>query len=310
MQMELIPAADCSSTPCASPNGSPQDGFLSRTSADYSAAMKGATLAQWLEKWLGSRLTFQTVAGETPVLSLAREDSSNSQYWTANFSHWRNGASVCSLSEILEIGPIDRRYWLTPRACLGILRRAENRGKALPPPLKAALEQVAQTISQPVEDSCRKSARPSPKTIPPTNDGSDQTYIPEVSKAANTKSNRYDAESQTLLPVCIQDIGKRTGRSTTNNQHGSGISEPGDPMFTLQSGAQHGVAYHGVRRLLPVETCRLMGLPDDYLDITHRGKPASDSAKYRAVGNSIAVTILDWIARRIETVDKATAKGV
>ena len=43
-----------------------------------------------------------------------------------------------SLSEILESDP-DAGYYLSVRACRGILRRAEERGKELPPQLKAAL---------------------------------------------------------------------------------------------------------------------------------------------------------------------------
>lgn len=43
-----------------------------------------------------------------------------------------------SLSEILESDP-DAGYYLSVRACRGILRRAKERGKELPPQLKAAL---------------------------------------------------------------------------------------------------------------------------------------------------------------------------
>lgn len=50
---------------------------------------------------------------------------------------------VCSLSDILETGDVPQRYYLTPKACQGILRRAEKRGKELPALLKAALESVA-----------------------------------------------------------------------------------------------------------------------------------------------------------------------
>jgi hypothetical protein len=35
------------------------------------------------------------------------------------------------------------RFYLTPRACAGILRRAEKRGKALPRSLAEALREVA-----------------------------------------------------------------------------------------------------------------------------------------------------------------------
>ena len=48
------------------------------------------------------------------------------------------------LSEILESN-VGKRFYLSPRACQGILRRAEKRGKTLPPMLQKALEQVANT---------------------------------------------------------------------------------------------------------------------------------------------------------------------
>jgi len=57
-------------------------------------------------------------------------------------------AGVCSLSSILETGEIDRRYFLSPRACAGILRRAEKRGKELPETLRAALIAVASTARE------------------------------------------------------------------------------------------------------------------------------------------------------------------
>lgn len=60
-----------------------------------------------------------------------------------------------------------------------------------------------------------------------------------------------------------------------------------------------------VRRLTPVECARLQGFPDNYLDITFRGKPAADGPKYRALGNSWAVPVVAWIGRRIEIVETA-----
>ncbi len=54
-----------------------------------------------------------------------------------------NDGAVCSLSDILETGDVPLRYFLTAKACRGILRRAEKRGKSLPPQLARALQQVA-----------------------------------------------------------------------------------------------------------------------------------------------------------------------
>ena len=60
-----------------------------------------------------------------------------------------------------------------------------------------------------------------------------------------------------------------------------------------------------VRRLTPLECCRLQGFPDDYLDITFRGKVAADGNRYRALGNSMAVPVMSWLGKRIDTALKA-----
>lgn len=59
-----------------------------------------------------------------------------------------------------------------------------------------------------------------------------------------------------------------------------------------------------VRRLTPLECERLMGFPDGYTDIEFRGKPASDSARYRALGNSMCVNVMEWLGRKIYDTDK------
>jgi DNA (cytosine-5)-methyltransferase 1 len=58
-------------------------------------------------------------------------------------------------------------------------------------------------------------------------------------------------------------------------------------------------APEAIRRLLPVECERLQGFPDQYTAIQYRGKPAADGPRYRALGNSMAVTVMRWIGERI-----------
>ena len=53
------------------------------------------------------------------------------------------------------------------------------------------------------------------------------------------------------------------------------------------------------RRLTPLECERLMGLPEDYTLVPYRNKLASDSDRYEAIGNTIAVPVLDVLVRRI-----------
>mgnify|MGYP003651762501 CR=1 FL=1 len=57
---------------------------------------------------------------------------------TLNTSEWRNDGDACSLSDILEESP-DPKYSLSPKACAGILRRAEKQGRELTPALGSAL---------------------------------------------------------------------------------------------------------------------------------------------------------------------------
>jgi DNA (cytosine-5)-methyltransferase 1 len=54
-----------------------------------------------------------------------------------------------------------------------------------------------------------------------------------------------------------------------------------------------------VRRITPRECERLMGLPDDYTLVPYRGKPAADGPRYAAIGNSMAVPVMQWIGERI-----------
>ena len=59
--------------------------------------------------------------------------------WMLNTGVSPNDARGSSLSQILQDAP-PIKYYLSPKACLGILRRASERGKALPPKLERALK--------------------------------------------------------------------------------------------------------------------------------------------------------------------------
>lgn len=73
--------------------------------------------------------------------------ASRGECWMLNSSEWPSDASVSSLSDVLETQPLPERYFLSPRACVGILRRAERRGKKLPDRLRIALEEVGSRIA-------------------------------------------------------------------------------------------------------------------------------------------------------------------
>lgn len=50
-----------------------------------------------------------------------------------------------------------------------------------------------------------------------------------------------------------------------------------------------------IRRLTPLECERLQGFPDGWTDI----EGASDSARYKALGNSVAIPCVDYVLRGI-----------
>ena len=63
-----------------------------------------------------------------------------------------------------------------------------------------------------------------------------------------------------------------------------------------------------IRRLTPLECERLQGFPDNYTRIPLKGRPAercSDGLRYKAVGNSMAVPVMEWLGKRIQFVDGA-----
>jgi len=66
--------------------------------------------------------------------------------------------------------------------------------------------------------------------------GGDGQIVGALAAEPGSKQTSYVA-----LP--IQEVGKRTGVSTDDPRAGIGIGANGDPMYTLQAGAQHGVAY-------------------------------------------------------------------
>jgi hypothetical protein len=58
---------------------------------------------------------------------------------TLNTSEFHSDAVASSLSDVLETSGVPAKYSLSPKACAGILRRAEKRGRVLPVALSRAL---------------------------------------------------------------------------------------------------------------------------------------------------------------------------
>ena len=87
----------------------------------------------------------------------------------------------------------------------------------------------------------------------------------------------------------------------TSPQNGSN-PKTNDPCHTLAKG-QHPPLLTGmaVRRLTEVECERLQGFPDNYTNIKEN---CPSGARYKALGNSMAVPVMRWIGERINNYER------
>ncbi len=92
---------------------------------------------------------------------------------------------------------------------------------------------------------------------------------------------------------------RAASENTSNGPQGKGWQE--GLAYTLESRhhQQSAASRMGVRRLLPIECERLQGLPDDWTRYGVYGEEMSDSARYRMIGNGLAINCVEWIGRRI-----------
>lgn len=80
--------------------------------------------------------------GQPPGRSWQTISVSHGGYLMRSTGESPNAENVSTLSQILQAGAPEK-YYLSPKACLGILRRASARGKELPELLRKALERQA-----------------------------------------------------------------------------------------------------------------------------------------------------------------------
>lgn len=124
-----------------------------------------------------------------------------------------------------------------------------------------------------------------------------ETVVPTMVSDGDAHSGFRDANALVVSSYSL--AGNVIVRKPENGGNGCGFNYEIAP--TLTSCDIHGVASKiGVRRLTPTECERLMGFPDGYTAI----QGASDSARYKALGNSWAVPVVHWIVKRIDNYTK------
>ena len=123
-----------------------QDSLYGKTFPEHSAATK-EKISELSSKSLSrssSRqplcLKFRREDGLTPTVTSETDGALLTEFSMLNTGEFPSVDVESTLSQILEANAPEK-YSLSAKACEGILRRAERRGKDLPPMLKEALEQ-------------------------------------------------------------------------------------------------------------------------------------------------------------------------
>lgn len=147
------PEEDLCLTLLTSLNVTNLDGCFGKTSPEFSQATEEGILAPSSGRW-------QTWGISTDTGCWTLSGSEHNSFPVPS----PNEDVVCSLSDILEVTTVPQRYYLTARACAGILRRAAARQKTLPPMLQQALSAVAGNLEagqgETAEESDQQSQTP------------------------------------------------------------------------------------------------------------------------------------------------------
>ncbi|PXX71836.1 DNA (cytosine-5)-methyltransferase 1 [Pseudomonas sp. LAMO17WK12:I10] len=130
---------------------------------------------------------------------------------------------------------------------------------------------------------------------------------------AHTLGRNNGQENALYCREIAQTVTSNYGKQLDNTNSALGPNIVAELSPTLRSGNMRNnsnptteasmlVGGSAVRRLTPIECERLQGMADNYTLIPWRGKPAEecpDGPRYKAIGNSKAVTVVRWIGRRI-----------
>jgi DNA (cytosine-5)-methyltransferase 1 len=109
---------------------------------------------------------------------------------------------------------------------------------------------------------------------------------PESGQGADLRASEVDVAPALAASEAEQgDRGVRVAQ--TLSTHHRGMRQGWNSTFPVEGMT--------VRRLTPVECCRLQGFPDDWLG----GNEPPDSPKYAALGDAVTVPVAEWIGRRL-----------
>ena len=226
----------------------------------------------------------KTYRDSSPVVE-ARILGRSSVAWSTSGMAWRTGFSTLNSSEcpsaddessslvceavrttltdiLLPSAP--PRFSLSARAAQGILRRASNRGRSLPPELEAALV----TLSQQDQGSDSKPKATTSQAASPLVPRQDETskVTPNSSQRSAWADEAKEPEAVTTTPLGpSRDSSEATSDREATASEGSVVAAAlgGNPSATRSAESPTS----SVRRLTPTECERLQGWPDGWTSI-------------------------------------------
>ena len=126
-----------------------------------------------------------------------------------------------------------------------------------------------------------------------------------LQSAPDNGAGLAERASAECFPIDMMNIEGRTSCLRTKC-----YDEAGTAMYTLRSSHVGAVCTpHDLRRLMPVESERLMGFPEGWTDVPWKGGRAPGGYRHRALGNSMCVNVMAWVGERIDAVEKENFDG-
>lgn len=196
------------------------------------------------------------------------------------------------------------KYFLSPKACMGILRRAKAKNKELPKLLETVLVQqgrIAIASTQTIPDlPIVEKQNSEHSAIPYAFQSYSELKASEIGATLKASGGFSSGGSENIVLQKEWTTRESQGyRVTINAKKACTLSANGGGL-----GAKTGLYLlkyadrYIVRRLTPLECERLQGLPDNWTDF------GSDQARYKAIGNGMAQPCADFVIEKLVEVLK------
>lgn len=144
--------------------------------------------------------------GRTPEWLNCQDVKSRGECLTRNIGESPNEEKESSLSQILQ-EEVPEKYYLSAKACEGVLRRAEKRGKDLPPELKAALEAQASCECVPDAPGGGKGALVSrEKSLSLLNHNEQVLFVPDKARSLTARNDGSPCVDRGPDVVAVYDM--------------------------------------------------------------------------------------------------------